>query len=93
VLRLTLSNVAPSDCVDPGDAAISELLGQIADGTRDPERRERILGLMMTVPPIAEWPPEALDQCRATYEYVRSLRRDLELRQLEEMFDREENLD
>jgi hypothetical protein len=87
VLRLTLSNVDSSDCVDPGDAAINELLGQIADRTRDPERRERIIGLLLTLPPIAEWPPEALDQWRATYDYIRSIRRDLEQRQLQEMFD------
>lgn len=76
-----------SDVADPVDAAVYKLLGQIANRTRDPERRERILGLMLTLPPIAEWPPEALEQWRATYDYIRSLRRDLERRQLEEMYD------
>jgi hypothetical protein len=71
-----------SDVVDPADAAINELLGQIADRTRDPERRERIIDMMLTLPPITEWPPEALEKWRDTYEYVRSLRRDLEQRQL-----------
>lgn len=64
-----------SDAVHPADAAINELLGQIADRTRQPERRERIIDLMLTLPAIDEWPPEALDQLRATYEYIRGLRR------------------
>jgi hypothetical protein len=82
-----------SDAVHAADAAINELLGQIADRTDEPERRERIIDLMLTLPPSREWPPEALDQFRATYEYIRGLRRDLEQRQLEEMFQREDNLD
>jgi hypothetical protein len=59
---------------------------QVAYRTRDPRRRERIIDLMLTLPPSREWPPEALDQFRATYEYIRALRRDLEQRQLEEMY-------
>jgi hypothetical protein len=42
---------------------------------------------MLTLPPSHQWPPEALDQLRATHEYIRGLRRDLEQRQLEEMYD------
>jgi hypothetical protein len=73
-----MASMDSSDVVEPRDAAVNELLGQIADRTRDPERRERILGLMLTLPPLAEWPAEALEQWRATYDYIRSLRRDLE---------------
>jgi hypothetical protein len=39
------------------------------------------------VPHIAQWPRAALDQWRTTYEYIRNLRRDLEQRELERMFE------
>jgi hypothetical protein len=49
-----IADVDSSDAVDPGDAAINEILGQLADQTHNPEKRERIIDLMMTLPPIAE---------------------------------------
>jgi hypothetical protein len=89
----TFTSMDPPDVVHPADAAINELLGQIADRTRDPARCERIIDMMLTLPPITEWPPEALEQLRDTHEYIRALRRDLEQCQLEWMFQREENRD
>lgn len=74
------------DTVDPADAALHRLLGDIADKTPDDERRERILDLMMTAPPVAEWPPDAVDQWRDAYQYIRSLRRDLERRELDQIY-------
>jgi len=75
-----------SDVVDPADARIYELLAQIAENTEDTERRERIIGLMLTLPPIAEWPPEVFERWRGIHDYIRGLRCDLEQRQLEEMY-------
>ena len=82
-----------SDVVDPVDARIYELLAQIAERTEDKERRERIITLMLTLPPIAEWPREVLEQWQGIHEYVRGLRRDLEQRQLEEMLNLAEDTD
>jgi len=82
-----------SDAVDPTDAKIQGLLAQLADMTTDTARRDRIVGLILTLPPIAEWPAEAFEECRKTYEYVRGLRRDLEVRQLKQMFDGETGAD
>jgi hypothetical protein len=75
------------DVVDPADAALSELLVRIAERTQDEGRREKLLDLMLTLPPIAEWPREMLDEWCKTYDYVRSLRRELEQHQLERMYD------
>lgn len=75
------------DRVDPADAAIHTLLGSIADNTEDQQKRDRVLGLMVTVPPVIEWPPEAIDQWRDTLQYVRSLRREFEERELNRMYD------
>lgn len=75
------------DRVDPADAAIHTLLGHIADNTKDPQKREKILDLMVTAPAVIEWPPEAIDQWRATLRYVRSLRRDLEERELNRIYE------
>jgi hypothetical protein len=88
-LSVPASIVAPvdsDDVVDPADAELHKLMGQLADNAHDERRRDRIIGLMLTLPPSREWSPEALEQCRATYEYVRGLRRDLEQRQLDEMY-------
>jgi hypothetical protein len=76
-----------SDVVDPADAALHELLAHMAERTPDPDRREKIPDLMLTVAAVARWPPEAFDQWRATCEYIRSLRRDLQRRELEQMCD------
>jgi len=48
---------------------------------------------MVMLPPSPEWPPEFREKARETYEYIRGLRRDLERRQLEQMYnaDREPN--
>jgi hypothetical protein len=75
-----------SDVVHPADARIYELLAQIAESTEDTEKRERIISLMLTLPPIAEWPGEVLEQWRGIHDYIRSLRRDLEQRELEKMY-------
>src|ERR1700756_4326953 len=41
--RPTVLAMDSSDVVGPGDAALYELLGQIADATREEQKRERIL--------------------------------------------------
>lgn len=84
-----LVHVQSDDVVDPVDAALNRMLGHMADSTEDEGRRERILGLMLTLPPIAEWPPEIIGEWRHLYEYCRSLRRDLEEQELEQMYNAE----
>jgi len=74
-----------SDVVDPADAALHQLLAQMAEHTEDERLRERILDLMLTLPPVSQWPPEMLEEWRKTSEYVRSLRRELERRELQRM--------
>jgi len=78
--------VDSSDVVDPTDAVLQDLLAQIAERTPDKARRDKIVDLVLTLPPIAQWPPEMLDEWRKTSDYIRSLRREHELRQLERMF-------
>ena len=75
-----------SDVVGPGDAALYELLGRIAGATQEEQKRERILDLMLTVPSIAEWPPEAIEEWRSLATYLRGLRCELERRELERLF-------
>jgi hypothetical protein len=76
-----------SDLFDPNDAVLQDLLAQIAENTQGAHSRDKIIDLILTPPPIAEWPPEKFDVWRKTYQYIRSLRRDHEVRQLERMFD------
>lgn len=76
-----------SDVVDPADAALNELLAHIAENAHNQDRREKILDLMLTLSPVADWPREMLDEWRTTYGYIRSLRRQHEQRQLERMYD------
>jgi hypothetical protein len=83
----TVAAMDSPDVVDPADAALNELLAYMVDYTHDEERYQRILDLMLTVPPIAEWRPEAIDQWRMTCDYIRNLRRQLQQRELEQMYD------
>jgi len=75
------------DAVDPTDAVLQDLLAQIAENTPDKDRRERIIDLMLTLPPIKQWPPEMFDEWRKTCDYILGLRREYELRELKRMFD------
>ena len=49
-------------------------------------RQGNPIGVMVTLPPIADWPPDMLERARATHAYVRGLRRDLQRRELEAMY-------
>lgn len=51
----TVHGVNPDDVVEPGDAALQTLLAAIAERTHDSERRDRILDLILTIPPLREW--------------------------------------
>ncbi|WP_445161438.1 hypothetical protein ACTXG5_25535 [Mycobacterium sp. Dal123C01] len=75
------------DVVDPVDAALHQMLGHIADNTEDEGRRDRVRGLMLTLPPIAEWPPQMYERWHELHDYIRGCRRELEQRQLEQMFE------
>jgi hypothetical protein len=63
------------DVVDPGDAALQELLACMAEHSRDAELRDTYLDYVMTVPPLAEWPAESLDGLMETGRYLISLGR------------------
>jgi hypothetical protein len=69
--------VESDDVVAPGDAAIQALLAAIAENTHDHERREKLLDAVMTIPPLAEWPPECREKLRERCEFVISLSREL----------------
>jgi hypothetical protein len=77
-----LSEAAPivlqmhaQDVVDPGDAALQELLTNIAERTRDPARRDKLLNFLITMPPLVEWSAEELEMLTETCAYIRSLAR------------------
>jgi hypothetical protein len=86
-VRSTVTLVDSSDVVDPNDAVLQELLAQIAENTQDKDKREKIIDLIQTLPPITQWPPEIFDEWRKTHDYIRGLRRHHELRQFKRMLD------
>jgi hypothetical protein len=70
-------DVESDDVVDPGDAALQALLAAMAENTHDDERREKLLDAILTLSPLAEWPPDWLDQLRDTCKFIIGLSRDL----------------
>lgn len=83
---IMLSTMQSGEVVDPGDAALQALLALTAECTRDAERRDRLLGFAITVPPLVEWQADRLEVLRGTCEYIISLARlGRELRQLTEV--------
>jgi hypothetical protein len=70
-------SVESDDVVDPGDAAIQALLALTAEGTDDDEKREKLLDAILTIPPLAEWPPECREKLWETCQYIKDLSRDL----------------
>jgi hypothetical protein len=71
------AHVQSDDDVDPGDAAIQALLAAIAANTHDPERREKLLDAILTIPPLTGWLPDCREKLWETCEFVISLSRDL----------------
>lgn len=63
------------DVVAPGDAALQMLLASIAEHANDAGRREKLLGAMITVPPLADWPTGSLEALQMTCQYVMGLGR------------------
>jgi hypothetical protein len=66
--------VESDDIVDPTDAAIQALLAAIAQNTDDDDKRDRLIGYILTIPPLTEWPPDCREKLRETCEFVISLR-------------------
>lgn len=56
----TVHCVVSDDAVDPGDAALQALLAAIAERTHDSQRRDRLLDLIFTIPPLREWTTDSL---------------------------------
>jgi hypothetical protein len=50
------------DFLDPSDAALQNLLASVAERTGDPARKERLLDYLMTIPPLAEWSVDELEE-------------------------------
>lgn len=72
---LTMPRMKPDDVVDPGDAALQELLATMARHSRDPVRREILLDAVLTTPPLATWPAKSLDALQETCRYIADLAR------------------
>jgi hypothetical protein len=62
------SNGNPEKLSD--SAELQDLLAQVAERTADKAKRDKVVDLILTLPPIVQWPSEAFDQCGETYEYV-----------------------
>jgi hypothetical protein len=86
VAGFTVRRVHSFDVVAPVDARLHDVLAQIADMTTEHASRDQVVDLMLTLPPIAQWPPEVFDECRKMLEYVRRLRRELEVLELKRMY-------
>ena len=56
----TVPGVSFEDVVDPGDAALQALLAGIAERTADPEKRNKVLDMIVTLPPLREWTTASL---------------------------------
>jgi hypothetical protein len=64
---------ADVDCdgvVDPGDAAIQALL---AENTHDPKKSDWLVGAILTVPPLKEWPRECGEKLYETCQFIKGL--------------------
>lgn len=66
------------DVVDPGDAALQALLAAIAEGTRDGQRRDAVVDLILTIPPLREWPTDSLARLHEVSNFGAGLSRQLE---------------
>lgn len=57
---ITVSGMTLDDTVEPGDAALQALLAGLAEKTDDDEKRTLLLDLILTVPPLRQWPTDSL---------------------------------
>jgi hypothetical protein len=80
VLTFTVPRVESDDVVDPGDAVIQALLALTAENTDDDEKREKLLDAILTIPPLAEWPPDCRQKLWDTCQFIKSLAEDLRKR-------------
>ncbi len=63
------------DSVDPGDAALQELIASVADYIDDPVKKELLLDFLTIMRPMAEWSEGELELLTQTCAYVISLAR------------------
>ena len=61
--------------VDPGDAALQELIASVADYIDDPVKKELLLDFLIIMRPVAEWSEGELQVLTQTCAYVISLAR------------------
>jgi hypothetical protein len=73
----TVQEMDADDVVDPGDAALQELLAAIAERTDDTDKRDRLIDHILTGPPLSEWPAASREQLRETCAFVIGLARQL----------------
>jgi hypothetical protein len=63
------------DSVDPGDAALQELLTLVAEQIGDPDKKVAVLDFLISMPPLAEWSTDERGMLRGTCGYIISLAR------------------
>lgn len=71
-----MPNVESDDVVDPGDAAIQALLALTAENTHDDEKRDMLIDGILTLPPLAEWPPDWREILLETCQFIKGLAED-----------------
>lgn len=55
VLAPTVLQMNGEVFVDPGHAALQQLLASVAEHTLDPAKRDALISYLTTMPPVAEW--------------------------------------
>jgi hypothetical protein len=60
-----LPAVNSDDVVQPGDAILQALLDGTAEHTHDTRKRDGILDLIVTLPPLEQWPTASLERLRS----------------------------
>ncbi|RUP04845.1 MAG: hypothetical protein EKK34_10750 [Mycobacterium sp.] len=63
------------DVVDPGHAALQQLLASVAEHTLDPANRDALISYLTTMPPVAEWSAAEREVVSETCVYIISLAR------------------
>lgn len=71
----TVDPMKDPHAVDPGDAALQELLTSVAEHIHDPAKKASVTDFLLTMKPLAEWPQPELDVLTETCAYVISLAR------------------
>lgn len=72
-----LHTVHSDDAVEPIDAAFQALLAHAAAEIRDDEKRDKLIDGILTLPPVAEWPPDSQEKLWETCQFIKGLGREV----------------